>query len=192
MKGLLLLSYPVIVIAMMKFALYSYIPQRFQRRATFEEQDICRMIIGFKDGRNVYTRWAARQFSRALAAMDLTDTVIVCIPASTKYAHIRRWKRFSQLLCQQTGAIDGFSHIEVCVGRKRAHITGEYELATNIKHLVNIDADYFRGKNVLVIDDIYTTGRSSDAFISAIEATGAHVRMAMFLAKTRWFGERRD
>ena len=192
MKGLLLLSYPVIVITMMKIALYSYIPQRFMRRATFEEQDTCRMILGFKDGRNVYTRWAARQFSRALAAIDLTDTVIVCIPASTKYAHVRRWKRFSQLLCKQTGAIDGFSHIEVCGNRKRAHITGEYELATNIKHLVNIDADYFRGKKVLVIDDIYTTGHSSDAFISAIEATGAHVRMAMFLAKTRWFGERRD
>ena len=172
---------------MMKFALYSYIPQRFQRRATFEEQDICRMIIGFKDGRNVYTRWAARQFSRALAAMDLTDTVIVCIPASTKYAHIRRWKRFSQLLCQQTGAIDGFSHIEVCAGRKRAHITGEYELATNIKHLVNIDADYFRGKNVLVIDDIYTTGQSSRAFIDAMQAAGADVLMALFLGRTKLF-----
>ena len=70
MKGLLLLFYPVIVIAMMKFALYSYIPQRFQRRTTFEEQDICRMIIGFKDGRNVYTRWAARQFSKALALIS--------------------------------------------------------------------------------------------------------------------------
>ena len=174
--------------AMMKFALYSYIPQRFLKRATFEEQDICRMIIGFKDGRNVYTRWAVRQFSKALAAIDLTDTVIVCIPASTMCAHVRRWKRFAQLLCKQTGAIDGFSHIDICGNRKRAHITGEYELATNIKHLVNIDADYFRGKNVLVIDDIYTTGRSSEAFISAIEATGAHVRMAMFLAKTRWFG----
>ena len=184
--------HPVIVISMMKYALYSYIPQRFQKRATFEEQDTSRMIIGFKDGRNIYTRWAARQFSMVLALMDLTDTVVVCIPASTKYAHIRRWKRFSQLLCKQTGAIDGFSHIEVVGNRKRAHITGEYELATNIKHLVRIDADYFRGKNVLVIDDIYTTGRSSDAFIGAIEATGAHVRMAMFLAKTRWFGERRD
>ncbi len=184
--------HPVIVISMMKYALYSYIPQRFQKRVTFEEQDISRMIIGFKDGRNIYTRWAAWQFSMALALMDLTDTVVVCIPASTKYAHVRRWKRFSQLLCKQTGAIDGFSHIEVVGNRKRAHITGEYELATNIKHLVRIDADYFRGKNVLVIDDIYTTGRSSDAFIGAIEATGAHVRMAMFLAKTRWFGERRD
>ena len=173
---------------MMKYALYSYIPQRFRRRATFEEQDICRMIIGFKDGRNIYTRWAAGQFSRALALMDLTDTVIVCIPASTKCAHVRRWKRFSQLLCRLTGAIDGFSHVEVMGNRKRAHITGEYELATNIKHMVNIDADFFRGKNVLVIDDICTSGRSSDAFISALEATGAHVRMTMFLAKTRCYG----
>lgn len=178
--------------AMMKFALYSYIPQRFLKRATFEEQDICRMIIGFKDGRNVYTRWAVRQFSKALAAIDLTDTIIVCIPASTMCAHVRRWKQFSQQLCRQTGAIDGFPYIKVVAGRKRAHTTGEYELATNIKHLVNIDADYFRGKNVLVIDDISTTGRSSEAFISAIEATGAHVRMAMFLAKTRWFGYHRN
>lgn len=175
---------------MMKYALYSYIPQRFLKRATFEEQDISRMVIGFKDGRNVYTRWAARKFSMTLSLMDLTDTVVVCVPASTKYAHIRRWKRFSQLLCKQTGAINGFSHVEVVGNRKRAHITGEYELAKNIKHLVNIDADYFRGKNVLVIDDIYTTGRSSDAFIGAIEATGAHVRLAMFLAKTRYYGRK--
>lgn len=172
---------------MMKYALFTYIPQRYQRRATFEEQDVCRMIIGFKDGRNVYTRWAAGKFARALALMDLTDTVIVCVPASTKYSHVRRWKRFSQLLCRQTGAIDGFSHVEVVGNRKRAHITGEYEIATNIKHLVHIDADFFSGKRVLVIDDIYTTGRSSDAFIDAIERAGATVTMAMFLACTKQY-----
>lgn len=173
---------------MMKYALFTYIPQRYQRRATFEEQDVCRMIIGFKDGRNVYTRWAARKFARALALMDLTNTVVVCVPASTKYSHIRRWKQFSQLLCRQTGAIDGFSYIDVVGNRKRAHITGEYEFATNIKHLVHIDAEFFSGKRVLVIDDIYTTGRSSDAFIDAIERAGATVTMAMFLAKTRFYG----
>lgn len=172
---------------MMKFALYSYIPRRFQGSASFEEQDVCRMILGFKDGRNVYTRWAAAQFAKALELVDLSETVIVCIPASTQCAHVRRWKRFSKLLCQKTGAIDGFSHIQVVGNRKRAHITGEYELATNIKHLLNIDADFFRGKKVMVIDDIYTTGRSSDAFIGAIEAQGATVTMAMFLAKTRLF-----
>ena len=184
------MSYPVIVIDMMKYALFNYIPQRFQHRATFEELDICRMVIGFKDGRNIYTRWAAGLFAKALAMADLHDTVIVCVPASTKCAHVRRWKRFSSMLCAQTGAIDGFSHIEVVGNRKRAHVTREYELASNVKHLVHIDNDFFRGKKVLVIDDIYTTGRSSDAFIGAMEAAGAHVRMAMFLAKTRYFGKR--
>ena len=176
----------------MKYALFSYIPRRFQRRATFEEQDICRMILGFKDGRNVYSRWAAHQFARALVAIDLRDTVIVCVPASTLYAHVRRWKRFSKLLCQQTGAVDGFSHITISGNRKRAHVTGEYELCTNIKHYVHIDNDFFSGKRVLVIDDIYTTGQSSRAFIGAMQAAGADVRMALFLAKTRLFGKPRS
>lgn len=175
---------------MNKFAIFSYIPQRFLSRFPFEDQDTSRMIIGFKDGRNVYTRWAVRQFCKALAAVDLSDVVVVCIPASTQAAHVRRWKRFSQMLCRQTGAVDGFPYVSVLGNRKRAHITGEYELATNIKHILNIDNDFFRGKNVLVIDDIYTTGRSSAAFISALEATGAHVRMAMFLAKTISFYKR--
>ena len=181
------MSYPVIVIAMMKYALYRYIPRRYWKRAAFEEQDICRMILGFKDGRNVYTRWAVRQFSRALAMTDLTETVIVCVPASTTCAHVRRWKRFSKLLCQMTGAVDGFDRVQVSGSRKRAHVTGEYELCTNIKHYVHIDADFFRGKRVLVIDDIYTTGRSSAAFIGAMQAAGADVLGALFLAKTKLF-----
>lgn len=180
--------YPQSHKAMMKFAIHSYIPKRFLNRCTFREQDISRMIIGFKDGRNVYTRWAVREFSNALTGIDLSDTVIVCVPASTQCAHIRRWKRFSQLLCSRTGAIDGFSHIKVLGNRKRAHITKEYELATDIKHLLSFDAEFFRGRNVLVIDDIYTTGRSANAFIYAVEAAGANVRMALFLGKTRNFG----
>lgn len=170
---------------MMKFALYTYIPRRRVCRKPFEQQDINRMILGFKDGRNVYTRWAARQLARALAFMDMTDYVIVCVPASTHYSHVRRWKLFSHLLSTMTGAEDGFQYVSVSGSRKRAHVTGEYELATNIKHYVHIDAEKLDGRKVLVIDDIYTTGRSSNAFIAALEAAGATVSMAMFLAKTR-------
>lgn len=176
---------------MMKYALYDYLPKRYQRRATFEQKDICRMILGFKDGRNVYSRWAARQFARALAAMDLSDVTIVCIPASTKCANIRRWKRFSSELCRLTGAVDGFDRVQVSGSRKKAHITGDYELCTNIKHYVHIDADFFRGRKVLVIDDIYTTGQSSSAFIGAMQAAGADVLMALFLGRTKHFCSRR-
>ena len=178
---------PVNENAMIQFALFDYIPKRNLRRASFEQQDTSRMILGFKDGRNVYTRWAAYEVCRALRLMDLSDTVLVCIPASTNYSHVRRWKRFAQLVCRQTGMQNGFDRVQVSGSRKRAHVTGEYELCTNIKHYVHIDNDFFRGKKVLVIDDIYTTGQSSRAFIGAMQAVGADVRMALFLAKTKLF-----
>lgn len=175
---------------MLKYALFDYVPNRKLSKASFELQDLHRMILGFKDGRNIYTRWAARLFARALSAMDLSDTVIVCIPASTRYSNVRRWKRFSEILCRLTGAIDGFDRVQVSGSRKRAHITGDYELATNIKHYVHIDAEYFRNRKVLVIDDIYTTGQSSAAFIASMQAAGATVTMAMFLAKTKRYPPR--
>ena len=136
------------------------------------------MIIGFKDGRNVYTRWAAREFAKALSQADLSDVVIVCVPASTTYSHTRRWKWFLSILCTMTGAENGFEYVKVVGSRKRAHTTGEYELATNIKHYVHLKGDMLQGRKVLVIDDIYTTGQSSKAFIGALEAVGSRVVMA--------------
>ena len=40
-------------------------------------------------------------------------------------------------------------------------------------------------KRILLIDDICTSGRTSDTFKERMESAGAHVRMAMFLAKTK-------
>lgn len=175
---------------MFKYALYDYVPQRFLGRVPLEQKILNMMILGFKDGRNVYSRIFARQMARALSEIDMSDVVVVCVPASTRYSHVRRWKQFSAMLCRLTGAIDGFDRVQVSGSRRRAHITGECELATNIKHYVHIDADFFRGKKVLVIDDVYTTGQSSTAFIGAMQAAGASVVMAMFLAKTRLFSSR--
>ena len=175
---------------MFKYALYDYVPQRFLGRVPLEQKILNMMILGFKDGRNVYSRIFARQMARALSEIDMSNVVVVCVPASTRYSHVRRWKQFSAMLCRLTGAIDGFDRVQVSGSRRRAHITGECELATNIKHYVHIDADFFRGKKVLVIDDVYTTGQSSTAFIGAMQAAGASVVMAMFLAKTKLFSSR--
>lgn len=172
---------------MVRFALFDYFPQRRSGRSSFDNQDLHRMILGFKDGRNVYTSWAARQFAAALSHMDMHDVAVVCVPASTRYSHARRWKRFSRSLCSMTGAIDGFDRVQVCGRRSRAHVTGDRELATDIDSYVHVDDAFFRGRKVLVIDDICTTGQSSAAFIDALQATGATVVMAMFLAKTKRF-----
>ena len=170
---------------MIRYAIHQYVPARKANGFPFHVRDTNRMILGFKDGRNVYTRWAVRQFAMTLSPLDMTDTVIVCVPASTPYSHTRRWKMFLDLLCRRTGAENGFGYVAVTGSRKRAHVTGDYELCANIKRYVRIDAESLRDRNVLVIDDIYTTGQSSSSFIGALEAAGANVVMAVFLAKTR-------
>ena len=69
---------------MIKYALYDYLPQRYLKRASFEQIDLDRRILDFKNGRGYATRWAAKEMAKALSLMDLTNTAIVCIPASCK------------------------------------------------------------------------------------------------------------
>lgn len=170
---------------MLKFALYDYVPQRFIDRTSFEQQDTNRMILDFKDGRNYASRWAAQAMAYALHHADLKDVVIACVPASSTYSHARRYKRFSAMLCKAVGAIDGYEHVTVSGSRKRAHLTGEYELCDRFDELVHIDTSFFHGKKVIVVDDVCTTCRSANAFINALEDAGADVRLALFLAKTK-------
>ncbi len=71
--------------------------------------------------------------------------------------------------------------ISVTGTRGRLHIDGRSEgLLQNIRY-----ADCISGKRVIVIDDICTTGTTADYFIDSLKRAGAHVCMALFLAKTK-------
>ena len=172
---------------MLRYALFPYVPKRFLCRASFEEIVLHYMILGFKDGMNVHTRWAVRQFALAMADMDLSDVAIVCIPASTGYSHVRRWKRFAESLCRMTGAVNGFPHVHVSGSRSRVHITGDRSESQNIKHYVDIEPEFFRGRRVIVIDDIVTTGQTSRTFTATLSNAGATVTMVLCLAKTKCY-----
>ena len=91
---------------MIKFALHQYLPKRYLKRASFEDIDRHRMILDFKDGKPYATRWAAREICNSLSAMDLSDTIIVCVPACCKRTNDRRFKEFSSIICERTGAVN--------------------------------------------------------------------------------------
>ena len=95
---------------MIRFALFDYIPQRFLNRATFEEIDLHRRILDFKDGKGYATRWASKEMGYALSDMDLSDTYIVCIPACCKRTHDRRYKEFIKMVCEWCGARNSTGH----------------------------------------------------------------------------------
>ena len=69
---------------MFKYAIMQYTPQRYMRHADFETQDTMRHLLDFKAGRKYATKWAAQIVGKTLSAMDLTNTVIVCIPFNGK------------------------------------------------------------------------------------------------------------
>lgn len=92
---------------MFKYALFDYVPQRYLRRASFDTLENDRFILDFKSGRRYATDKASRLIGKALSLMDLKDTVIVCIPASScsgKRPQVERptdlYPQVPQFLCQ--------------------------------------------------------------------------------------------
>ena len=115
-----------------KYALMSYLPQKYLRHASFEAQEADRLIIDFKSGRKYATERVSRLFAKTLSLMDLKDTIIVCIPASCQQTYTRRFRKFSENVCAKTGAINGFDHIKVIGKRDKVHISGEHAAEDNV------------------------------------------------------------
>ena len=170
---------------MIKFAIHQYLPKRYLKRASFEDIDRHRQILDFKDGKSYATAWAAREICHALSGMDLTDTIIVCIPASCKRTNNRRFKNFSSIICERTGAVNGFDHVQVMGHRRKAHTDHVHELADNANEFIHVDENFFHGRKVVVVDDIVTTCKTANAFIDRMTTAGANVKMAIFLARTK-------
>lgn len=170
---------------MLKYALFDYVPQRRLKNASFETHELDRMILAFKDGRKFATSWAAKQLYNILKHAKLKKYILVCCPASCQRTQVRRYRRFSKELCELLGIVNGFDYIKVIAKREKKHISRN----TDIDQTSNIEIDrkFFRGKKVLVFDDIYTSGRTSRTFIEQMEKVGAKVKMAMFLAKTKQY-----
>ena len=103
---------------MFKYAIMQYTPQRYMRKADLETQDTMRHLLDFKAGRKYATKWAAQIVGKTLSAMDLTNTVIVCIPASSstgeaakpsgEQTNKRRYKRFSADVCATCATANAF------------------------------------------------------------------------------------
>ena len=144
-----------------------------------------------KDGRNhlevakCVAKFLVKKFGRKIC-----NVVFSCIPASSPERNEMRNRHFSELVCRFSGAIDGFSHVSVIGERTAVHGTKvrKEERAKRIKEQNNIeiDADFFKNKEVCIWDDIVTTGASFNAYVSQLEQAGAHVTNGIFLAKTSY------
>ena len=146
-------------------------------------------IFDFKDGCNQpqVAQFVAKELVRKFGR-KIGKVVFSCVPASSQERNETRNKAFSALVCQLSGAIDGFSHVKVNGERSAVHGT-KMKKEVRAKRLeesntIEVDASFFKNKIVCVWDDVVTTGTSFCAYAAQLESVGAHVTNGIFLGKT--------
>lgn len=109
---------------------------------------------------------------------------LVCIPASTKAKNAARYGEFSKRLCEETCMENGYEHTHVVRdGLSKNH--PENHTGRSIQPVIEFDNDFFRGKNVLLFDDVVTKGGTMLRYKDILKDKGATVIGGMCLGKTK-------
>ena len=149
------------------------------------EEKVARQIVwDFKDG-NHYEAVAQMTAKRLVEHFgeQVQNIVFSCVPASTSEKHEHRYKDFSNRVCELSGAMNGYEHVRVTNDRPEVH-KNRKKKDVRIQENVIYDEDFFKGKRILVFDDIITRGHSYANFANRLEMFGAEVLGGFFLGKT--------
>lgn len=111
---------------------------------------------------------------------DVSDIILVCIPASNKQTSRRRWRRFSHQLAMRLGCENGFRHLR----QERNSVPRHYIGGRGKPRKLIVDKDYFRGKRVIIVDDLVNTCRTMRNAIHCLSRAGAEIMCCLALATT--------
>ena len=112
---------------------------------------------------------------------SLKYLTLVCIPASSKEKTQARYEEFSNRICGELGLINAYPHISV-IAEKEERRSGGTTIDTN---KLSFDEEFFKGKYVLLFDDVITRGDSMRIFKRKMESLGAIVVGGLALGKTK-------
>lgn len=165
------------------YAFFDYLPTRY-RQVSPHDWNVRRLIWGFKEGRNSLqvARLVADKMKRTFGK-EAENIVFCCIPASSGAKNEIRYRDFSAEVCRLTGAVNAYDHIKVSGERLAIHESKSGKRVQNVQ-TVDFDTDFFRGKRILVFDDVLTLGFSYARFACRLETFGASVVGAFFLGRT--------
>ena len=113
---------------------------------------------------------------------NLKHLTLVCIPASSEEKNKHRYKKFSEKLCSCTGMANAYDKISIKQDREAKHLGGS--ISGTILDNLEFDMDFFKGRHVLILDDIITKGHSMKLFKQKLESLGAVVVAGFAIGKT--------
>ncbi len=164
------------------YAIHDYYPKsRFGYDVDQEIQSVRSLVYAFKEGEPKAIDYVSKIISTALKKLniDLKDTCIAVIPSSEPEKTEKRFKLFCQNVSCTLGINDGYGSI---FGAKREPTKGSSQKDL-LSHFTFFNKTYM-GLNVLLFDDVYTTGSSFKQVADRLIETGAQNVIGIFLAKT--------
>lgn len=157
-----------------------YYPKRYGIYLNFEQSCACKDLLDFKDGQADGVDF----FSSGIATLNpAPGTVVLFMPCSAGWKYWKRFKGISNHIRNQCPDLaSGISYLKYTGERQSLHLQKgradiqmekNYELTENLK-----------GKEIIIVDDLLTTGKSLNAFKEEVEKKGGKVVGAIFAAHT--------
>ena len=157
-----------------------YYPSRYKRLLDEEQRGFCRTLYAFKEGENHGIDF----FKACMAALpvDTASCHVMFMPCSNWIKYGQRFKRLDWYITTHrkeltSGLYDGDVHSEreslhECKGSERI-LERNYNITGDIK-----------GKRIIIVDDVFTSGQSLTDYKEEIERCGGEVVAAIFYGKT--------
>lgn len=166
---------------------FEYVPNAYISLCVDKAQQMAnnRFVYDFKAGdkkaAHLCAEWLVRYLTRQYSSI-LEDFVVVFAPCSTQWKYTKRFGYLAAIL-NAAGIKTANEHVHIFGERKPTHNGGSHVVNEDIYH-VSVDGEYFKGKQVILFDDLLTSGKTIEDFRRKLEAAGAYVEREIFLART--------
>lgn len=156
---------------------YYYVPTRYSMLSS-ESQYVREEIWNFKNGihQDLFINHLEKKIKHTFERPNFLT--LVCIPASTRESNKVRFENFSNVLCKKLNMINGFQYISILKEKSPSHLGGS-DVAT-----YDFDRSFFKGKKVILFDDVVTKGASMQSFMDYLEEVGAEVVCCISIGRT--------
>lgn len=157
-----------------------YYPSRYKRLLDEEQRGFCRTLYAFKEGENHGIDF----FKACMAALpvDTASCHVMFMPCSNWIKYGQRFKRLDWYITTHRKELtSGLYDVDVHSEREGLHECKGSERI--LERNYNITGD-IKGKRIIIVDDVFTSGQSLTDYKEEIERCGGEVVAAIFYGKT--------
>ncbi|MGL5904381.1 MAG: ComF family protein, partial [Cetobacterium sp.] len=162
---------------------YDYIMNYYPKRVEVgeEEEKTRKLVYDFKDGKN--KEYYANLIKDYMQKNNISkeNLTIVPIPASSSSKNHKRYYELFKELSDSLNIENGFDYIKVTSDRDAKHLSEDRD---NSNKNYEIDYNKIKNKNILLLDDIITTGNGFSELSNELIKNGSKEVKGLFLAKT--------